>query len=107
MCQEGVGDVGTEDLITRARDGDGEAFEELTQPYCRELQVHCYRMLGSFQDAEDVLQDSLLAAWQGLGDFEERAVPSDLAVQDRDEPMPQRAPLSGPASGKGVGRARG
>ncbi len=73
MCQEGVGDVGTEDLITRARDGDGEAFEELTQPYCRELQVHCYRMLGSFQDAEDVLQDSLLAAWQGLGDFEERA----------------------------------
>jgi RNA polymerase sigma-70 factor (TIGR02960 family) len=65
--------VGTEDLITRARDGDGEAFEELTQPYRRELQVHCYRMLGSFQDAEDVLQDSLLAAWQGLGGFEERA----------------------------------
>jgi RNA polymerase sigma-70 factor (TIGR02960 family) len=65
--------VGTEDLIRRARDGDGEAFEELTGPYCRELQVHCYRMLGSFQDAEDVLQDSLLAAWQGLGGFEERA----------------------------------
>jgi RNA polymerase sigma-70 factor (TIGR02960 family) len=65
--------VGTEDLITRARAGDGEAFAELTQPYCRELQVHCYRMLGSFQDAEDVLQDSLLAAWQGLGAFEERA----------------------------------
>ena len=65
--------MGTDDLITRARDGDGEAFEELTQPYRRELQVHCYRMLGSFQDAEDVLQDSLLAAWQGLGGFEERA----------------------------------
>jgi RNA polymerase sigma-70 factor (ECF subfamily) len=65
--------VGTDDLMRRARDGDGEAFEKLTQPYGRELQVHCCRMLGSFQDAEDVLQDSLLAAWQGLGGFEERA----------------------------------
>ena len=65
--------VGTVDLITRARAGDGDAFEELTQPHRRELQVHCYRMLGSFHDAEDVLQDTLLAAWQGLGGFEERA----------------------------------
>jgi RNA polymerase sigma-70 factor (TIGR02960 family) len=61
-------------LIARARAGDGEAFRELTEPYRRELQVHCYRMLGSFQDAEDALQDTLLAAWQGLGGFtEERA----------------------------------
>jgi RNA polymerase sigma-70 factor (TIGR02960 family) len=65
--------VGTIDLIARTRAGDGNAFEELTQPYRRELQVHCYRMLGSFQDAEDVLQDTLLAAWQGLGSFEGRA----------------------------------
>jgi RNA polymerase sigma-70 factor (TIGR02960 family) len=65
--------VGTIDLITRARAGDDNAFEELTQPYRRELQMHCYRMLGSFQDAEDLLQDTLLAAWQGLGGFEERA----------------------------------
>jgi RNA polymerase sigma-70 factor (TIGR02960 family) len=63
----------TTDLITRARAGDGEAFRELTEPYRRELQVHCYRMLGALQDAEDVLQDTLLAAWQGLGAFEERA----------------------------------
>jgi RNA polymerase sigma-70 factor (TIGR02960 family) len=63
----------TTDLITRARAGDGEAFRELTEPYRRELQVHCYRMLGSLQDAEDVLQDTLLAAWQGLAGFEERA----------------------------------
>lgn len=61
------------DLITRARAGDGEAFRELTEPYRRELQVHCYRMLGSFQDAEDALQDTLLAAWEGLGGFEGRA----------------------------------
>ena len=63
----------TVDLITRARAGDGDAFEALTQPYRRELHVHCYRMLGSFQDAEDALQDTLLSAWQGLGGFEERA----------------------------------
>jgi RNA polymerase sigma-70 factor (TIGR02960 family) len=57
------------DLISRARAGDGEAFRELTEPHQRELQVHCYRMLGSFQDAEDALQDTLLAAWQGIGGF--------------------------------------
>ena len=61
------------DLISRARAGDGEAFAELIEPYRRELQMHCYRMLGSFQDAEDALQDTLLAAWQGLAGFEGRA----------------------------------
>lgn len=65
--------MSTQDLLTRARSGDGDAFDELTQPYRRELHVHCYRMLGSLQDAEDVLQDTLLAAWQGLAGFEERA----------------------------------
>ena len=65
--------VVTADLISRARAGDGEAFRELTEPHRRELQVHCYRMLGSFADAEDALQDTLLAAWQGLGGFEGRA----------------------------------
>ena len=63
----------TTDLLTRARAGDGEAFRALTEPYRRELQVHCYRMLGSLQDAEDALQDTLLAAWQGITGFEERA----------------------------------
>ena len=65
--------VVTTDLIARARAGDADAFQELTEPYRRELQVHGYRMLGSFQDAEDVLQETLLAAWQGLGAFEGRA----------------------------------
>jgi len=60
-------------LISRARAGDGDAFQELIEPHRRELQVHCYRMLGSFQDAEDVLQDTLLAAWQGFAGFEGRA----------------------------------
>jgi RNA polymerase sigma-70 factor (TIGR02960 family) len=64
----------TADLLSRARAGDSDAFRELTDPHRRELQVHCYRMLGSFQDAEDALQETLLAAWQGIGGFiEERA----------------------------------
>jgi RNA polymerase sigma-70 factor (TIGR02960 family) len=75
MREEGdarVGEVAA-DVISRARAGDGDAFRELTEPHRRELQVHCYRMLGSFQDAEDALQDTLLAAWQGLSGFEGRA----------------------------------
>jgi RNA polymerase sigma-70 factor (TIGR02960 family) len=63
----------TTDLLARARAGDGEAFGQLTGPYRRELQVHCYRILGSAQDAEDALQETLLAAWQGLAGFQERS----------------------------------
>jgi RNA polymerase sigma-70 factor (TIGR02960 family) len=58
---------------SRALTGDGEAFRALTEPHRRELQVHCYRMLGSFQDAEDAIQDTMLAAWRGLEQFDGRA----------------------------------
>ncbi|NUP76180.1 MAG: sigma-70 family RNA polymerase sigma factor, partial [Nonomuraea sp.] len=61
------------DLMDRARAGDGEAFRRLTEPHHRELQAHCYRMLGSFQDAEDAFQDTLLSAWQGLPGFQGRS----------------------------------
>jgi RNA polymerase sigma-70 factor (TIGR02960 family) len=61
------------DLLRRARAGDGQAFGRLVDPYRRELQVHCYRLLGSLHDAEDALQETLLSAWQGLAGFEERA----------------------------------
>ncbi len=63
----------TTELIARARSGDGEAFRQLIGPHRRELMVHCYRILGSAQDAEDALQETMLAAWRGLGGFEERA----------------------------------
>ena len=61
------------ELLERAQAGDDAAFGELIGPYRRELQVHCYRMLGSLQDAEDVLQETLLAAWQDLPRFEQRS----------------------------------
>jgi RNA polymerase sigma-70 factor (ECF subfamily) len=51
---------------------DDEAFRALTDPYRRELQVHCYRILGSVQDAEDIVQETLLAAWRGLEQYQER-----------------------------------
>jgi len=63
----------TADLLARAQAGDGDAFAQLVDPYRRELQVHCYRFLGSAQDAEDALQDTWLSAWQGLAGFEGRA----------------------------------
>jgi RNA polymerase sigma-70 factor (ECF subfamily) len=63
----------TTELLDRARAGDGEAFRQVAEPHRRELQVHCYRMLGSLQDAEDALQDTLLAAWRGFTAFEGRS----------------------------------
>jgi RNA polymerase sigma-70 factor (TIGR02960 family) len=65
--------VVTEQTLIRARAGDADAFRELVDPYRSELQVHCYRILGSVQDAEDLLQETLLAAWRGLGRFEGRS----------------------------------
>jgi RNA polymerase sigma-70 factor (TIGR02960 family) len=59
--------------LARARAGDEAAFREVTDPYRRELHVHCYRILGSVQDAEDAMQETMLAAWRGLDRFEERS----------------------------------
>jgi RNA polymerase sigma-70 factor, ECF subfamily len=60
-------------LLARAQAGDERAFRELVDPYHRALQVHCYRMLGSPEDAEDVVQETLLRAWRALERFELRA----------------------------------
>jgi RNA polymerase sigma-70 factor (ECF subfamily) len=61
------------ELVERAQGGDHDAFAALVEPYRGELHLHCYRMLGSLQDAEDALQDGLLAAWVGLSGFEGRS----------------------------------
>jgi RNA polymerase sigma factor (sigma-70 family) len=63
----------TTDATSSATLGDSEAFGRLVDPYRRELHVHCYRILGSVADAEDALQEALLAAWQGLAGFEGRS----------------------------------
>jgi RNA polymerase sigma-70 factor (TIGR02960 family) len=63
----------SESVLSRARAGEEEAFRDLVDPYRRELQLHCYRILGSLQDAEDQLQETLLAAWRGLDGFEGRS----------------------------------
>ncbi|MEY9834866.1 sigma-70 family RNA polymerase sigma factor [Streptacidiphilus sp. EB103A] len=64
----------TEATLARAQAGDGEAFRALIDPHRRELQAHCYRILGSVQDAEDVLQEALLAAWRSIGRFDGRSL---------------------------------
>jgi DNA-directed RNA polymerase specialized sigma24 family protein len=78
--------------LSRARAGDEEAFRELAESHRRELQVHCYRMLGSVQDAEDAVQETMLAAWQGIRGF------PDLGVLR----APRGALLYSPRSGYGL-----
>jgi RNA polymerase sigma-70 factor (TIGR02960 family) len=63
----------TAGTLARARAGDEQAFRELTDPYRGELLAHCYQILGSVADAEDMLQETLLAAWRGLTGFEGRS----------------------------------
>jgi len=59
--------------LSAALNGDQEAFERLVEPYRRELLVHCYRFLGALEDAEDMLQETLLRAWRGLHSYAGRA----------------------------------
>jgi RNA polymerase sigma-70 factor (TIGR02960 family) len=61
------------DLVTRARAGDPEAFTALVEGHRPELELHCYRILGSVQDAEDTVQETFLAAWQHIAGFEARS----------------------------------
>jgi len=68
-----LAEVDESTLLPALRAGDERAFQRLTDRYRRELLLHCYRMLGSFHDAEDVLQETLLRAWQGLESFQGRS----------------------------------
>src|SRR6266568_2381077 len=71
--EEKRGCMQTSDLIARASAGDHNAFRELVEVHSHELQVHCYRILGSLQDAEDALQETLVSAWRNLGNFGQRS----------------------------------
>jgi RNA polymerase sigma-70 factor (TIGR02960 family) len=106
-----------ENRLARAQRGDEDAFAELTEPYRRELQLHCYRILGSLQDAEDLLQETLLGAWRGLEQFEGRSslrawlytIATNRClnfVRDGGR-RPQPAGVSAGASGGGGGSAGG
>jgi RNA polymerase sigma-70 factor (TIGR02960 family) len=99
----------TDELLARARAGDDVAFGELTEPYRRELQLHCYRMLGAVGDAEDLVQETLLSAWRSVNGFRGNAsVRTWLyriatnrclnALRDAQRrPLPAVPPSSGPA----------
>ncbi|MEZ0091865.1 RNA polymerase subunit sigma-70 [Streptacidiphilus sp. EB129] len=94
----------TTDLIARARAGDHNAFRDLVQGHSHELQVHCYRILGSLQDAEDALQETLVSAWRNLDEFGQRsslrtwlykiATNRCLSMLRADSRRPRNAPLA-------------
>ncbi len=109
----------TDAILARAQAGDGEAFRELVGPYRAELLAHCYRTLGSFHDAEDVLQEALLAAWRGIGRFDGRSLRAWLyrVATNRclnylrgESRRPQPGPLpeqdTGSSTGNSTGRLR-
>src|SRR3990172_2157897 len=98
-------------LLEAARRGDEQAFEHLIDPYRRPLHVHCYRMLGSFHDADDALQDTLLRAWRALPRYEHtRPPPPPPRPRGRRAPPPQRPPAppgGGPPGGPAPPRRGG
>src|SRR5438105_6851611 len=100
-------------LLAAAQAGDEQAFRRLVEPYRHALEVHCYRMLGSIQDAEDLAQETLLRAWRALIRFEPRVQfqtwlyrIATNACLDELKRRPRRPEVSGPFPHRRVGEAQ-
>ena len=91
-------------LLDAARRGDEAAFEQLVEPHRAELHAHCYRMLASVQDAEDALQEALLGAWRGLAALRGPQLAALVALQGRDQRLPEAR--GAPAQARAPGRLR-
>jgi RNA polymerase sigma-70 factor (ECF subfamily) len=105
-------DLGEPALLERARSGSDDAYRELVEVYRAELHAHCYRILGSVQDAEDALQDALLRAWRGLAGFEGRSslrswlykITTNAALDVAQRRAKRELPMThGPCAGLGEG----
>src|SRR5215471_14041785 len=87
--------------LAAALAGDQDAFQTLTDQYRRELHVHCYRLLGSFHDAEDAVQEALIRAWRHLASFEGRSsfrawlyrIATNVCLSQRDRARKQVQPV--------------
>ena len=80
--------VDDDEVIAAGRSGDQVAFAAETERFRRQLHVHCYRMLGSFDEAEEIVQETFLRAWRARRSFEGRALLLELALPHRDERLP-------------------
>ena len=97
--------VAEDELVRRARAGDTDAFAAIAGRFRGELQLHCYRIVGSVQDAEDLVQETLLAAWRGLDGFQGRSSLRVVAVSHCDQPISEHCARSCPTTARGSAAA--